>query len=317
MGCHPEPVRKRRTMSVSPNSGIGRYQASILRQIEAGVIVCPETKRKLRVSDGASLTTDDGSRSYRLAGGAVPILITDNRLVEEYARSSEQMNKEYTIEHLRREQRWITRIRRHDYRTQASERAANSVLEGLDGHAVCVSIGGGPTRANEMFVNLNIGPFPNVDIVGDAHKLPYADGSVDAIRCEAVFEHLHSPVLAASEIFRVLKRGGKAYVCTPFLQAYHGYPHHYQNFTLTGHVNLFERSGLRVLVSGTAVGPIYVLRNMVAVFIANYTPRPIRRGLQAIWAGISMLIAPLDMLVRDRPDSHVMASTTFLVAERP
>jgi predicted SAM-dependent methyltransferase len=34
------------------------------------------------------------------------------------------------------------------------------------------------------------GPFANVDVVADAYALPYATGSVDAVHCEAVLEHL-------------------------------------------------------------------------------------------------------------------------------
>ena len=156
-----------------------------------------------------------------------------------------------------------------------------------------------------------------MDIIADAHCLPYANNSVDAIYCEAVFEHLHTPVLAAQEICRVLKKGRKAYICTPFLQAYHGYPCHYQNFTLTGHINLFEKAGLKIVSSGTCVGPTYVLRNMIAVFIANYTPFPIRTILRILWAGVSMAIAPLDILLRNKNNSHIMASTTYLLAEKP
>jgi SAM-dependent methyltransferase len=316
MGNEDAQYEEGKRSAALPNSRAGRYEAIIQRQIEAGILVCPETKKKLHVNDAGLLTTEDGSWSYRLANGGVPVLTADTRLLEEYAKSSETMNTKYTEKCLAKEQRLITRIRRHDYRTKASVLAANSVLEGLDNNAVCLSIGGGPTRANEMYINLNVGPFPNVDIVGDAHKLPYADGCVDAIHCEAVFEHLQNPTLAASEICRVLKQGGKAYVCTPFLQAYHGYPHHYQNFTLTGHVNLFEKSGLAVLTSGTCVGPIWVMRSMVSELIVHYAPHSIRRGLQAIWGGVSMLIAPLDIFLRDKPNSHIMASTTYLVAEK-
>jgi ubiquinone/menaquinone biosynthesis C-methylase UbiE len=58
-------------------------------------------------------------------------------------------------------------------------------------------------------VNVNIGPFPKVDVVADAHLLPYADGSVDAIFCEAVLEHLAEPGQSVREMHRVLRRGGK------------------------------------------------------------------------------------------------------------
>ena len=226
------------------------------------------------------------------------------------------MNREYTADHQEKKRSLFNRVRGNDYRTKESILALYSVVQNLPRDAVAISIGGGPVRVNKALLNLNIGPFPNVDLVCDAHQLPYADNSVDAVYCEAVFEHLHSPVTAADEVFRVMKRGGKAYICTPFLQAYHGYPHHYQNYTLTGHIRLFEKAGLAVLNSGTCVGPTYVLRNMISTYIANYIPSPFNKICRLIWGGLSFCLAPLDILVRGKPNAHVMASTTFLVAQK-
>lgn len=44
---------------------------------------------------------------------------------------------------------------------------------------------------------------------GDALDLPFADGSVDVLRCERVFQHLPDPDGAAREIARVLAPGGR------------------------------------------------------------------------------------------------------------
>ena len=294
-----------------------RYREEVWRQIESGILVCPVTRQKLTRQSPESLETESGENSYRVLYGRLPMLVADHNLVDEYAKSSVQMNQEYTAEYLEKQERWINKLRGHDYRTEASIRAKNAIFENLEKDSVCISIGGGPTRADPNLLNLNIGPFPNVDIVADAHNLPYANDSVDAIHCEAVFEHLHTPTVAAAEIFRVLRRGGKAFICTPFLQTYHGYPHHYQNFTLTGHTALFEKAGLKIIESGTCVGPTFVLRNMISVFIATYSPSPIRGVLRAIWAAISMTIAPLDILLRKSSNSHIMASTTYLLAEKP
>ena len=45
-------------------------------------------------------------------------------------------------------------------------------------------------------------------VVGSAYALPFADGSIDAIVCSDVFEHLHDIPLAMREIHRVLRKGG-------------------------------------------------------------------------------------------------------------
>lgn len=47
---------------------------------------------------------------------------------------------------------------------------------------------------------------------GDATALPFADGSVDVIRCERVFQHLPDAEAAAREFARVLAPGGRVVV---------------------------------------------------------------------------------------------------------
>lgn len=46
------------------------------------------------------------------------------------------------------------------------------------------------------------------DLLVDAHALPFADGSLDAVLSYAVLEHLRDPFVALSEISRVLRPGG-------------------------------------------------------------------------------------------------------------
>jgi ubiquinone/menaquinone biosynthesis C-methylase UbiE len=47
---------------------------------------------------------------------------------------------------------------------------------------------------------------------GDAGALPFADGSIDVLRCERVFQHLTDPETAARDFARVLAPGGRAVV---------------------------------------------------------------------------------------------------------
>jgi ubiquinone/menaquinone biosynthesis C-methylase UbiE len=53
---------------------------------------------------------------------------------------------------------------------------------------------------------------PTEYLDGDAGALPFADASVDVVRCERVFQHLPDPAGAAREIARVLRSGGRAVV---------------------------------------------------------------------------------------------------------
>ena len=60
------------------------------------------------------------------------------------------------------------------------------------------------------------------DIVADAHNLPIPDNSADGVISNSVLEHMYNPFQAVSEIHRILKPGGKAFIYVPFIHAYHG-----------------------------------------------------------------------------------------------
>lgn len=264
----------------------------------------------------------DAGDVYPMLGGRTPVMMVDAAWAEKYSRESAQMNLEYNSAIVEAKQSFLQRLKSspaNAFRSDASRRAFDEVFGQLTDDDLCVSVGGGPIRVHPLFTNLNIGPFPNVDVVGDGHRLPYADSSVDAIHSEAVFEHLHSPLIAAKEIARVLKPGGKAFICTPFLQAYHGYPHHYQNYTITGHQTLFESVGLAVIDSGVCVGPAHCLADLISQFVREFMP--INKLSRAIWGSIRIAIAPIvrfaDKRFTRKPNAHFLASTTYLVAVKP
>lgn len=207
--------------------------------------------------------------------------------------------------------------RANDYRTLESRLAEQAVLESCDTGFV-LGLGGGPFRVHPKIVNLNIAALENVDVVGNAHNLPIATASVDAVHCEAVFEHLEDPHDAAAQLFRVMRPGALGYVCTPFMQSFHGYPSHFQNFTHLGHKRLFERAGFEVLECGTCVGPATAVSGVIASFVAHYSPRLLRLPARALWAGVSrVFIRPLDRWLARRPDAYVVASTTYVLIRRP
>jgi SAM-dependent methyltransferase len=79
----------------------------------------------------------------------------------------------------------------------------------------------------EMFAGahyycLDILPAPDLDVVGDLLRLPFAAGVADGVICNSVLEHLYEPQSAVREIYRVLKPEGVAFLYVPFLYPYHG-----------------------------------------------------------------------------------------------
>src|SRR5262249_49111061 len=98
-----------------------------------------------------------------------------------------------------------------------------------------LNVGAGGTRVKlENVVEMEYAIFRHTDVAADAHHLPFADESFDAVVSFNTFEHLYDPDRATAEIFRVLKPGGRLVVHTAFLQPVHEPPHHYYNVTEFG-----------------------------------------------------------------------------------
>ncbi|MCK9611999.1 MAG: class I SAM-dependent methyltransferase [Bacteroidales bacterium] len=89
-------------------------------------------------------------------------------------------------------------------------------------------------------VNLEIVDYDTTDVLAVGEQLPFKDNAFDALISLSVLEHVKDPFLCAKEIARVLKPGGELLCSVPFLQPYHGYPHHYYNMTSRGLENLFD-----------------------------------------------------------------------------
>jgi SAM-dependent methyltransferase len=299
-------------------------------QINSGLLVCPRTHQSLS-REGESLITPDRQYTYPYIND-VPILIdaesqaaylTENNqlMVQEYAAGTSAASERKSIlfslkRPLRAAQNFILNPS-EDYRA-AEAREAWRIVSDQPDDALCLAVGGGPMRYHPQFVNVNIGPFKNVDVVADAYELPYRDGTVNAILCEAVLEHLEFPEAAVKEMYRVLVPGGQLFASTPFLQAYHGYPNHFQNFTLTGQQRLFIRNGFELVSSGVCVGPTYVVSEIVQCYLRYYIPFPIGRDfLLNLLRYPFALLRRLDKKIVRFGNASDVASTTYVHARKP
>jgi SAM-dependent methyltransferase/uncharacterized protein YbaR (Trm112 family) len=284
---------------------------SIKEQVRQGKLVCPQSRQPLQFRDG-QLQTQDGSHTYPVLSG-VPVLMPPEQQAAYLAQQQGSMEKEYGgVSRQGPVRRWFNRVVNRDYRSQPSVDAFVQSIESQPDAALCVAVGGGPNHVHPKLVNLNIGLFPNVHVVGDAYSLPYADDSVDAIHCEAVLEHLEFPNEAVAEMFRVLRPGGQLFAATPFMQHFHAYPNHFQNFTVIGHKRLFERAGFEVVSAGVCVGPTYAVFGLLFRYLYTYLSIPVIRQLVAGSAAvIALLLRPLDKRLNQSAQAHLLASTTY------
>jgi SAM-dependent methyltransferase len=109
-----------------------------------------------------------------------------------------------------------------------------------------------------QILNSDVFPGEFVHVITDAHQLAFADGSFDLVILQAVMEHLIEPVVAADEIWRVLRPDGLVLADTPFLQAVHMGAYDFTRFTPLGQRALFKR--FEQLEVGISAGPMSVLR---------------------------------------------------------
>tara|TARA_A100001388_G_scaffold200591_1_gene151762 strand:- start:8325 stop:9272 length:948 start_codon:yes stop_codon:yes gene_type:complete len=108
-----------------------------------------------------------------------------------------------------------------------------------------------------------------VDVVSDAHYLPFEDNSFDGVWIQAVLEHVVEPNIVISEIHRILKNSGIVYAETPFMQQVHEGAHDFTRFTETGHRFLFKR--FKEIKSGTIGGSSMVLSWAFRHYILSIT----------------------------------------------
>lgn len=107
--------------------------------------------------------------------------------------------------------------------------------EELGCQPVIVDVGGGKRHLGvENYINLEYSAYEEPSVFGDALHLPFRSNSIDCIYSAAVFEHVRDPLKMGEEIYRVLKKGGRALLNSAFMQPVHSEGQHFFNLTPYG-----------------------------------------------------------------------------------
>ena len=128
--------------------------------------------------------------------------LTSDSNIKEYQESPKNIRKIFRIHAIQSAFQWWARP---NFSKECM--AAENTISTCSENKLLVEVGGGPARSHGS-TTLNVYPWENVDIIGDAHDLPYKDCVVDNIMSRAVLEHLEDPQTAVNEMYRVLKKGG-------------------------------------------------------------------------------------------------------------
>jgi ubiquinone/menaquinone biosynthesis C-methylase UbiE len=146
---------------------------------------------------------------------------------------------------------------------RAAARNVQRLLSLLSGPSPLALVIGGGTMGNGVeaiyadrrlrVVAFDIYGSQLTQFIADAHQIPLASGSVDAVLIQAVLEHVLDPGQVVTEIHRVLRNGGLVYAETPFLQQVHAGPYDFTRYTSSGHRYLFR--SFEEIAAGAVAGP--------------------------------------------------------------
>jgi len=156
---------------------------------------------------------------------------------------------------------------------------------------------------------------PHTQIICDAHDIPFANETFDAVVAQAVLEHVADPYRCADEIHRVLKPSGLVYSEIPFMQQVHGGAYDFTRFTLQGHRRLFQK--FEPIEYGPLGGPGTALAWAYLHFFDAWTQQPTWRKIVRGFARFtSFWLKYTDAILLNRPGASDAASATFFMGRK-
>ena len=185
----------------------------------------------------------------------------------------------------------------------------------LGPEALILNIGSPKKKEGKRVVYLDADRSVKADIIADAHRLPFINESFELVICRFVLEHVLNPWKVVSEIHRVLKQGGIAYVDAPFLQIHHNSPADFHRFTLPGLKNLM--SDFSEIERGMSVGPASALARMLKEFPGLFINNKLLFRLSKFVFG--WLVFPLkylDLVLAKRKQAYLLAGSFYFIGRK-
>jgi uncharacterized protein YbaR (Trm112 family) len=217
------------------------------------ILACPTCLARVE-RQPESLRCPACGRQYPIVRG-VPVMFPDGRVPVIQHESELVVRHEYLP--------WVHRV----------------ILQSLLDNQVVLDIGSGNMAFDDQcIIRMDVTWSPYVDLVADAHALPFLPGSLDYIFSLAVIEHLRNPFQAAQSMYQALKDGGFIYHECNFVFAYHGYPHHYFNASLQGLEQVFAQfTALRTGVAPYQM-PSFALEMVLGSYLRHSHALEFRHG---------------------------------------
>lgn len=204
---------------------------------------------------------------------------------------------------------------------QVSHALARALARGSERLRI-VDLGAGGRRISAGTIALDFVAGPDTDVVGDVHRLPFADGTLDLVFATGLFEHVADERGVIAEIHRVLRPGGLVHVEVPFLEQYHADPIDCRRLTVQGLDLEMSAAGFRSLKQGAHIGPTVTLLNATARWCSLWLEgesRPAKAASFGCFALLSVLFWPLrflDGLLKRKKGAAGLAMGVYFTGEK-
>lgn len=173
-------------------------------------------------------------------------------------------------------------------------KTAKQAIKDVPPGSLILNLASGIKTIRENVVNVDLFPYPNVQVIADIHNLPFEDNSADAVICESSLEHLKNPEKAVKEMRRVLKPGGLLYISAPFIVGFHASPDDFYRWTLPGLKEFLK--DFQEKESGVGWGPTYALTSVLREWLAIVLSFNINFLYQILSLFFMVVFAPLNLL---------------------
>lgn len=104
------------------------------------------------------------------------------------------------------------------------------------------------------------------DYLCDISNIPVSDNYFDGVIISEVLEHVFEPKVVLKEAYRVLKSGGKVFICVPFMYHIHADPYDFGRYTDYYFKTVLEEIGFKDVVIEKQGLFFSVLANMLKLW---------------------------------------------------
>ena len=289
-------------------------------------LICPSTKCKL-IENGDYLESSlDPKLCYPVVDG-VPILIDNNRSIFSIEDFTDRKDTTFKLAEITPGitiKKIVNNILPSINTNLKAAQNYRKLIELLPNDSKILIIGGSirgqgmdEIYAKQSFeiIGSDVSFGPEIDIINDAHDLPFDDETFDCVIVQAVLEHVLEPQRCVAEMHRVLKASGLVYAETPFMQQVHMKQYDFTRFTHLGHRRIFRN--FEEVSSGPMCGPGMALAWSYSYFLTSFTTsRTIYRCLTMFARLTSFFLKYFDYYLIDKPGSYDAASGFFFLGKK-